>query len=155
MSPEKKGSTRSEPTRSQQNEKDRSRGQEKVGVRGGSTAGGSKATGNKSSKSKQPPASRLAAGKSDRTTDHEIIQRWVEERGGSPAAVKAAEKGDDPGLLRINFPGYRGEDRLEDITWNEFFKKFDEKKLAFLYQDETRDGETSRFWKFVSRENEK
>ncbi len=98
--------------------------------------------------------SMLPAGKSARTTDHATIRRWVEERGGSPAAVKATEKGNDPGLLRINFPGYSGENRLEDITWDEFFKKFDEKNLAFLYQDKTRDGETSRFWKFVSRENE-
>lgn len=98
---------------------------------------------------------KLAAGKSARTSDHATIRRWIEERGGSPAAVKATESKNDPGMLRINFPGYSGEDRLEDISWDEFFKKFDEKHLEFLYQDETRDGETSRFWKFVTREDEK
>ncbi len=107
---------------------------------------------NKSTSSKHGSDARLPAGKSGRTTDHETIRRWIEERGGSPAAVKATESGDDPGLLRINFPGYSGENRLEDISWEDFFKKFDEKDLEFLYQDQTRDGEMSRFWKFVSRE---
>jgi hypothetical protein len=109
---------------------------------------------NKSRSSKQGNDARLPAGKSGRTTDHAMIQRWVEERGGSPAAVKAAEKGADPGLLRINFPGYSGEDRLNEIPWEDFFKKFDEKNLEFLYQDQTRDGEMSRFWKLVSREED-
>ncbi len=118
------------------------------------TGGAKHETSNKSSSSKQGRDARLPAGKSGRTTDHEIIRRWIEERGGSPAAVKATESGNDPGLLRINFPGYSGENRLEDISWEDFFKKFDEKDLEFLYQDETRDGEMSRFWKFVSREGE-
>ena len=99
--------------------------------------------------------SKLAPGKSAQTKDHETIKRWVEERGGSPAAVKATESGDDPGMLRINFPGYSGEDRLENITWDEFFQKFDEKNLEFLFQEKTRDGETSRFWKLVSGEGKK
>ena len=34
----------------------------------------------------------------------------------------------------------------------EFFAKFDEKNLAFLYQDTTASGAESRFFKFVSRE---
>lgn len=109
---------------------------------------------NKAGKSQQEHVSNLPAGKSATTTDHNTIRQWVEARGGSPAAVKATEKGEDPGLLRINFPGYSGENRLENISWDEFFKKFDEKKLAFLYQEEKRSGEESRFWKFVSREGD-
>jgi len=30
-----------------------------------------------------------------------------------------------------------------------------EKNLEFLFQDETRDGKTSRFWKFVTQEVKK
>jgi hypothetical protein len=42
--------------------------------------------------------------------------------------------------------------RLEEIDWDEFFRIFDENRLAFLHQDETRDsGGTSRFNKFVER----
>lgn len=58
----------------------------------------------------------------------------------------------DPGILRIDFPGYSGADSLEEIPWEEFFEKFDEKKLAFLHQDRTVDGKQSRFFKFVARD---
>lgn len=43
------------------------------------------------------------------------------------------------------------EETLEKISWDEFFQIFDENKLAFLYQDRTEGGDTSRFNKFVSR----
>jgi hypothetical protein len=84
------------------------------------------------------------------TTNHEEIKKWVEERGGHPAIVKGTEKGGSA-LVRIDYPGFSGEDRLEEIEWDEFFEIFDENKLAFLYQDETADGEKSRFSKFVER----
>jgi len=41
---------------------------------------------------------------------------------------------------------------LEEISWEEFFEKFDESHLQFLYQDKTKDGKISRFHKFVSRD---
>ena len=91
------------------------------------------------------------AGESKTTTDHEVIKKWVEERGGYPATVKATGKGDEAGILRIDFPGYSGKESLERISWDEFFDKFEEKKLAFLYQDTMSSGEQSRFSKFVSR----
>jgi hypothetical protein len=85
------------------------------------------------------------------TTDHDTIRTWAEARGGSPATVAGTGDGDEAGVLRIDFPGYSGEDRLEHISWDEFFEKFDEKKLAFLYQEETSKGTESRFFKLVSR----
>ena len=92
------------------------------------------------------------AGEAKRTTKHSDIRKWAEARGGKPATVKSTASKEDVGLLRIDFPGYKGEGTLEEITWDEFFKKFDEKNLAFLYQDKTSSGEESRFFKFVSRE---
>lgn len=91
------------------------------------------------------------SGSSKTTTDHATIKQWVEERGGTPSTVKGTESGDEAGVLRIDFPGYSG-DRLEHISWDEWFQKFDEKHLAFLYQDEMRDGEQSRFCKLVSQQ---
>jgi hypothetical protein len=82
------------------------------------------------------------------TTDHNTIRKWAEDRGGVPATVKATEEDGRAGILRIDF-GPRDEG-LEEITWEEFFKKFDESRLAFLYQDKTKDGKISRFYKFVS-----
>jgi hypothetical protein len=86
------------------------------------------------------------------TTDHDEIRRWVEEHGGRPAAVRGTGDGDDPGVLRIDFPGGAGEDELEPISWDRWFKKFDENGLAFLYQERKSSGEDSTFFKLVSRE---
>ena len=58
-------------------------------------------------------------------------------------------------MLRIDYPGFSGEDRLEEITWETFFKVFEENNLAFLYQDETKDGKQSRFSKLVDRDKAK
>ena len=92
------------------------------------------------------------AGESKTTTDHKVIRKWAEERGGKPAAVKRTGSEDDPGVLRIDFPGRGDEVSLEEVSWDEFFEKFEEKKLAFLYQEQTSGGQESRFFKFVSRD---
>jgi hypothetical protein len=93
-----------------------------------------------------------SASTSQTTTDHETIRRWVEERGGKPARVKGTGNGDDPGVLRIDFPGGADEQSLEHISWDEWFQKFDEQGLAFLYQDEKASGEGSTFFKLVKRD---
>jgi len=84
-----------------------------------------------------------------KTTNHEEIRRWAESRGGRPATVKGTgEDGEHAGILRFVFSD--GEN-LETIDWDEFFEKFDESHLALLYQDRTKDGQPSRFFKFVER----
>jgi len=80
------------------------------------------------------------------TTDHEEIRGWVEERGGHPAKVK------ETNLLRIDYPGFSGEQRLEEISWDEFAEIFEENNLKFLYQENTKDGGQSRFSKFVEND---
>ena len=90
-------------------------------------------------------------GGSTMTTDHDEIRRWVEERGGRPARVKGTGGKGDAGLLRIDFPGYSGEETLEGISWEDFFRTFDESNLAFVHQEETSGGAQSRFGKFVDR----
>jgi ferritin-like metal-binding protein YciE len=86
------------------------------------------------------------------TVDHEEIRQWAEERGAEPACVRGTKKGNTC-LLRLDFPGYTGEESLEHISWDEFFKIFDESDLALLYQDETASGKKSNFNKLVSRES--
>lgn len=89
------------------------------------------------------------------TTDHDEIRRWVEEHNGSPASVLGTEssgaQGVLAGVLRIDFPGGAGQDELEHIGWEEWFAKFEQEKLAFLYQREKADGSDSTFVKLVSR----
>ena len=89
---------------------------------------------------------------SETTTDHDTIKKWIEDRDGRPTIVKSTgDSGQGGGLLRVDFR--EKDEELEEVDWQEFFKIFDENKLAFLYQDKTKAGETSRFNKFVEREN--
>ncbi len=92
------------------------------------------------------------AGSSDTTTDHEVIRKWAEARGGRPVTVRGTGDDEEVGVLRIDFPGGSGGDRFEEISWEEWFEKFDEKNLAFLYQEQKASGEESTFFKLVSRE---
>lgn len=80
------------------------------------------------------------------TTDHKTIRQWAEKRDGHPAKVASTADG---GILRIDFG--EPEDRLEKIDWDEFFRIFEENNLAFLFQEKTEDGGTSRFNKFIDR----
>ena len=81
-------------------------------------------------------------------TAHDEIRSWAEERGGRSARV-AATANSGGGILRFDF-GEKDES-LEEISWDEFFKIFEDRKLALLVQDEVSSGETSRFFKFVNR----
>ncbi len=64
---------------------------------------------------------------------HDTIRNWIEARKGQPARVKAQRR--RWGLLRVDFG--KPEDTLEKISWDEFFKIFDDENLAFLHQDMT------------------
>jgi len=83
------------------------------------------------------------------TTDHNHIRRWAEERGAVPATVKATKSEGDAGLLRLDFPPR--DEALEPVEWDDFFEKFEQEGLAFLYQDKTAAGRKSRFHKFINR----
>lgn len=85
---------------------------------------------------------------SKRTTDHDVIKNWIEKHNGEPAVVKGTEENQEPaGLLRVKFSEESSDD-LKTVGWDEFFNTFDEKNLAFLYED---DNKENRFFKFVSR----
>lgn len=88
------------------------------------------------------------------TTDHNEIRQWAEARGGRPAAVRATHGKGGVGIIRIEFPEapHAEDSNLEEITWEEFFEKFDEAKLALLYEDERPGGRHSNFNKLVGRE---
>lgn len=86
--------------------------------------------------------------KGKKTTDVEEIRKWAEDRGGKPALVRQTET-ENSGLLRIDFA--EANESLDEISWDEFSRIFEEHKLAFLYQEESKDGGKSRFNKFVRR----
>lgn len=74
------------------------------------------------------------------TTDHEVIRKWVEDRGGWPAK-----------FLRIYFHAYAVRGAFPRVQWEEFFRTFEERQLAFLYQDHAANGRRSFFCRLVSR----
>lgn len=88
-----------------------------------------------------------------KTTNHDDIRKWIEERDGHPARVDAPGRKQGGGILRVDFddPGGQEDENLERISWDDFFKTFEENDLAFLHQDQTPDGQVSRFNKFVRR----
>ena len=55
-------------------------------------------------------------------------------------------------MIRLDFPGFSGGESLEAVSWDEWFRAFDENNLALLVQDETAGGEQSNFNKLVSRQ---
>jgi ferritin-like metal-binding protein YciE len=77
-------------------------------------------------------------------TDHEEIRRWAEQRGASPACVRGTGGRADTGMIRLDFPGYSGQESLQPISWDDWFEKFDEKNLALLVRGDN-------FNKLVSR----
>jgi hypothetical protein len=91
------------------------------------------------------------------TTDHDVIRAWAEARGGRPASVaRTGDDSGDAGILRIEFPDSPGgdPDSLDEVDWEPFFSTFDDRGLAFVYQEKTSDGEVSTFTRFVRRDSD-
>lgn len=91
-------------------------------------------------------------GRSLVTTHHEVIKQWAQERGGTPATVAGTEHGDTLGVLRFMFGG--NDDNLREVSWDEWFKTFDERQLNFIYQEERSDGNQSTFFRLESPNRE-
>ena len=91
------------------------------------------------------------------TQDHDEIQRWAEARGAVPAEVASTEKSGEPGILRFMFPKAKNanDGSLQEISWDDFFEKFDDSGLELIYQEKTAGGAKSNFNKLVYPENDK
>jgi hypothetical protein len=87
----------------------------------------------------------------ERLVDHEQIRMWAEERNAKPSCVRKTGGKGDVGMIRLDFPGYSGEDSLQEISWDEWFKAFDENGLALIVQETTAGGQKSNFNKLVKR----
>jgi len=70
------------------------------------------------------------------TTDHDTIRKWAEKHGGKPAAVDRTHSDKDVGIIRLMFPKApnANDGALDEISWDEFFKEFEDRKLALLYE---------------------
>jgi hypothetical protein len=63
-----------------------------------------------------------------RTIKHDFIKQWAAQRGGVPARVRTTTD-----ALRIKIGA--DEPSYEPISWDEWFKVFDEKEYAFVYEE--------------------
>lgn len=88
------------------------------------------------------------------TQDHDEIRSWAEKRGALPAEVSRTHRKDEPGILRFCFPNARGKnnENLREISWDDFFDKFDRSDLELVYQEKTASGRRSNFNKLVHPE---
>lgn len=91
-------------------------------------------------------------GRSLVTTSHEVIKQWAEARNGVPATVPGTEHGDHLGVLRIDFGAKN--DQLRQVSWDEWFKSFDERRLNFIYQEQRSDGSQSNFFQLENPDRE-
>lgn len=82
------------------------------------------------------------------TSDHSKIKQWADDRNAKPACYKCSSRSS---LLLFRFPG-ETEEAVINLSWEEFFEKFEEHKLAFLYQDMNDRGKKSRFNSFIKKE---
>lgn len=89
--------------------------------------------------------------KSRITTDRNEIKKWAEARGGRPAIVADTGNKSGDGVVRIKFAE---ENNLKTTSWDDFFETFENNNLAMLFQEETSEGETSRFHKIVSKDSQ-
>ncbi|MGE5603717.1 MAG: hypothetical protein ACM30E_11740 [Nitrososphaerales archaeon] len=85
------------------------------------------------------------------TRNHDVIMKWAEQRGAKPATVAGTEHGDRVGVLRFDF---EGGDRLQEVSWDEWFRTFDERNLVMLFQENLKNGNQSNFFRFDNPERE-
>lgn len=86
------------------------------------------------------------------TRSIEVIRAWAEERGGRPA-VATRGRGGEARTLRMSFTE-EGNSRLEQVSWDEWFRTFRDRDLVFIYQQQRRDGNQSNFFRLDSPQRE-
>jgi hypothetical protein len=90
------------------------------------------------------------------TKNHDQIRHWAEERGAVPSEVASTGDG-QVGIIRFQFPRFKrnNDSALREISWDEFFEKFDENNLEMIYQEKTASGRKSNFNKLIHPESER
>ncbi|MFI9525275.1 hypothetical protein ACIG49_00170 [Micromonospora rosaria] len=83
-----------------------------------------------------------------------MIQRWARARNAKPATIAGTERDGRPGVLTFNFPGYRESSRVREITWDDWFRTFDGRRLNLIFQEQMRDGRQSNFFRTESPQRE-
>jgi hypothetical protein len=77
------------------------------------------------------------------TTDTAIIKGWVVRNNGKPQQINDPEATGDAVGIRIAFPEiqddeFMPENEVQLISWHEFFRRFREMKLQFVFDPDSR-----------------
>lgn len=84
------------------------------------------------------------------TTNHKEIHRWAESQSAVPAEVLPHIVDSEPALLRFMLKAQiRDHLNIREISWEEFFAKFDALGLTFVY-----DNELTGYNEILQREDE-
>lgn len=87
------------------------------------------------------------------TINHNEIKNWAEERKGTPASLKEPSAEASNLILRILFDHEKNVDQVKNISWEQFFKLFEQHQLAFVYKHENFGGKNSNAHRFVFRDD--
>ncbi len=86
------------------------------------------------------------------TTDHDTIRDWVMAHGGQPALLRRVPQVGDGGDLSLEFLADGQEPELVTISWSDFFQRFEDRHLAFVYEEDGPAGALT--WYFVDRDQD-
>ncbi len=103
------------------------------------------------------PGVRVSEAKEDKyvahvSTEHDTIRAWVEEHGGQPALTRRIPEVPGEGQLSLEFLVDGQEPELITISWADFFQRFEDQHLAFIYEEGGPGGELT--WYFVDRDHD-
>ena len=89
------------------------------------------------------------------TTNHDIILEWCRANQGIPVVLKSKdEKGQKQ--IAVDFSGR--ENNTDDsiaITWEEWLRIFEKKKLVFIYSKHTGSEVQKPYYSFASRQEQR
>ena len=74
---------------------------------------------------------------SEPTTDHFEIRHWAEQHNAVPVEMLPDHVDSEPATLRLLLPAQIRNLGMTRISWDEFFVKFDELGLTFVYDSES------------------
>ena len=82
------------------------------------------------------------------TTDPSLIKKLAEARRASPAIIRKVTNDGIEMVLSFLFPDIKIDEVATRLTWEEFFEKFDQQRLVFVYDDSERSQNASRYFTF-------
>lgn len=91
----------------------------------------------------------------EQTIDHSRIRKRIESRNGRLVRIEnRTTPVEGKGVIQVIFSDTLLEEQYVQVSWEEFFTRFDQAHLAFVYERCGAEDVTNRFYKFVNRNGE-